>query len=786
MSYPTVETRWNGSDYILRGQFCPPEAIASALDWLRREVGADMALLLVAGPRGLLQSLCLAVSEDARGEELTDLLRREPGLRPRRFLRPFTGQDDDAFPGSATQLLRRVRATVETHGGDVELLIGSAAEWIALDTPEELAGTPLAVAAFLRTTQSGDATLPTIGGVKIVQHDRHVSNLAVMVNATAQAQVHHDAIVLDRVDQALDASVLVGKQIDLALAAEKLVELAREVTSSDVAGYYAADFEARTLHLRASSGDDALLVLPPTLDLDGDRVAAISAERTRPVLLDPGNTGRLASTTESAEGAAPVAEMATPVPGPLAGGPILGVITVARGGAAGRQPNPFGAYDHALARNVALRLALLRATADLESAAEMFTRLLSPTAALTSSVDPPRSGPPIPDDLLLALADITRGLRTIRTLTNSHSATFRAALPSVEATAPHDLALYRIAADPPERLNDARPVQQVDGDGINCRAAVLGTAHNVPFVAQDAAFESLREGTSSEMSVPVFVEGLVVGVVNLESTSEQNYDTRRATVIAFAEHVGVLIAIARLTLSRRLDGYAVRIISRAHELSHNCEAITSAMDKQPPTTALRATIEQNLDEIEARARGLRDFDDTDTDVDGSERSVVPATMPQLVTHAIDVADLVLVRTHLDDVAWSVYDADAATHIRESLHHIFTNVFGQRPVTSEPVVVTVSQAQWGGRTHDVVQVTNPTRDRLDADRACNFYRVPVYGSGGPGMDGSPVNVPRFGAYLAGGHARALGGEVHLLPLDERHARVALMVPAPAEGADGNAR
>jgi hypothetical protein len=33
---------------------------------------------------------------------------------------------------------------------------------------------------------------------------------------------------------------------------------------------------------------------------------------------------------------------------------------------------------------------------------------------------------------------------------------------------------------------------------------------------------------------------------------------------------------------------------------------------------------------------------------------------------------------------------------------------------------------------------------------------------------------------------LGGEVHLLPLDERHARVALMVPAPAEGADGNAR
>jgi len=65
-----------------------------------------------------------------------------------------------------------------------------------------------------------------------------------------------------------------------------------------------------------------------------------------------------------------------------------------------------------------------------------------------------------------------------------------------------------------------------------------------------------------------------------------------------------------------------------------------------------------------------------------------------------------------------------------LHHIFTNVFGQRPVTSEPVVVTVSQAQWGGRTHDVVQVTNPTRDRLDATEPATSIVCPCTEAAAP--------------------------------------------------------
>lgn len=779
MASRTGGSGWTGTDYLLKGQFCPPDEIMAALECLRRETAADMALLLVAGPRGLLQTLCCAVSGDERGRELTDLLRRKPRLNPRRLLRPFTGPDEDAFPRNARRLLRRIGQTVDGHGGDSERLLGALDDWIVLGVPEALRGTRLAVAVFLRAAQAL-ADMDSGTDITIVKRDREVLDLAVMVNATAQARVHHDAVVIDRVDQALDASAIVGNQIDLALAADKLVELARDVTDSDIAGYYAADFQARVLHLRAFSSDEnAAVCLPPTLVIGGDQVAAVSAERTRPVLLDPQEGSKLAATIEVLNGASDVAEMATPVPGPLTGGPVLGVITLARYGRGGRAPNPFGAYDHALVRNVALRLALLRATADLEAASEMFTQLLSPTDDETTSDLGIRSDPAIPDDLVLALPDIARGLQTIRRLTNSHSATFRAALPSVQAKVAHDLALHRIAADPPERLDDERPIQQVDSGGVNCSAAVMGSARNVPFVDQEQSFDALRDGTNSEMSVPVVVEGLVVGVVNLESTSEQNYDTRRATVIAFAEHIASLIAGARLALSRRLETYALRVVSRAHELGQYTEAIGDAMDEHNATAELRGLINTQLDNIEYRARGLRSFDDDPDDEDDSGHL---SSMPDLVDRAIERADLVRVEVMVEQLPWHSYDAVAVAHVRESLRHIFANVHGHRAVSREPAHVTVTQVAWGGRAHDVVSVTNPVRDRLDIHRACNVYRVPVTGSGGPGADGSLVDVPRFGAYLAGGHARALGGEVHLLALGENHARVCLMVPSPMPQTD----
>lgn len=760
--------RWTASDHLLRGTFCPPTALGPALEDLRVESGAAMALMLVAGPRGLLRSLCVSTSEDDRGDALTELLRRDSALKTRRLLRPASRTGEDAFPGTAPTLLTRLRRAIEDLGGDGDALVGAPGEWAAVRVPSELRGSRLGVAILLRDHPGDGASFP--------EYDRHVLDLAVMANATAEASVHHDVIVMNRVDEQLDARVVVDHQIDLGLAAARLVELALEITSSDFAAYYAIDFVTRTLYLRAQFPSDRSCFAPPeAMSLDENRLTAVSAARGRPVLLDREHSPTVRKSFDDVDF---VDEMATPVPGPLPSGPITGVITVARGDQDHRPRNPYGAYDHALVRNVALRLALLRATADLETASEMFTRLTGRSTSGSGHVEASPTAPdvppvPIPDDILLALPDIQAGLERIRGLTGSHSATFRAALPNRGATAPHGLALHRLAADPPDRLNERSRVQHTHRPSVNSDAALMGAARNVPFVAREQAYDRARDGSQSEISVPVLVEGMVVGVINLESPTEQNYDPRVSTAIAFAGHVGLVIANARLRLSRQLETYAMQIITRGHDLSWECRKIETATRDASPE--IRGLVAQQLATIETRVRGLRTF----ARVPESHEEVAHPTMPQLVQAAITSADLVLVQLRIEDADWRRYDARSTRHVRECLRHVFANVQAHTPIEADEVEVEITETPWGGLPYTVVQVTNQTAYATDPRRAQNLYRVPVTSSSarpGDAHDGTS-DVPRFGAYLAGSHARALGGDVHYRTLDDDHARVIVMVPSP---------
>lgn len=800
---------WEGTDYLLRGEFCTPEAIARELARLRRDCGAAVALMLVAGPRSLLKSLSMADSHDGRGQALTDVLRRR-GLRTRRHLRPLGLPGGDSFPGSAPRLLRRLGDAIDNDKdgpGSSGELVGDPEDWSALQVPAQLRGTRLAVALLLHFDDS--AVHPRV----ITDRDAATVRLTIMVNATAQARVHHDTLVMDRVDDALVDSVGSGGQIDLAAAADKLVALAMEVTSSDLAAYYAADVPGRRLWLRATTTKPRDRVVPAqALGLSALRVASVSADRARPVIFDLASAPEIELSFDVAGRGHHVAEMATPVRGPLATGAVLGVVTVARCGTTRRLPKAFGAYDLALVRNVALRLSLLRATADLEATADLFSSLTAtrtrrsydipapqdqaPTLGAAGSECPVGSGGladpdrlaeqsgaahssvvALPDDLAIAMPDIERGLRTIRELTGSQSATFRAALPHPDATSAHGLALHRIAADPPERLGDERAVQQLDEDRVNCLSARLGRPHNVPFAVLDEHFDAVRPGSSSAMSVPVIVEGMVAGVVNLESTFEQNYDTRTSTVVAFAEHIGLVIADARLALSRQMEEYALEIITLAHDIPTECDAISAALAGEAATPSARSDAERRLGTIRSRARGIESYG---VGTAPPKPSAAPATMPEIVEAALDHEDVCRVNTVVAPGDWPRHATEAVERARECLRHMFANVHRHRELSAEAVKVKVTCAEWGGRVHDVVQIINQTELPVDRARARNAYRVPVT-SAGVDADGAPIEIPRFGAYLAGGQARAVAGDAHLCALSDHVARVVLMVPRPDESA-----
>ncbi len=531
---------------------------------------------------------------------------------------------------------------------------------------------------------------------------------------------------------------------------------------------------------------------PQEIEEGSLRAAAVAVGRRRPVAHGwDGTKNDVEATARLGDEHPPYVEIATPVPGPLASSraSCAGVLTVLRFAKLEGELKPYAAYDHALLRNVALRLALLHATEDMEAASELFRDLTirSPqtlTALRKQTGDGARRAGlahPIPEDVAAALPSIETALGKIARLTGSHSATFRLALPNLDTAAPHGLSLVRIAAHSRDGMLAGQEVQDLMGRGVNCLAARTGIAQNVPFVDRSAAYEAVREGTRSEISVPVTVEGMVVGVVNLESTVGRAYDARVSTAIAFAEHVGTVLADARLAKARQLHQYATQIVRRGHDLSDETRRIATATVASPP--AVQAEVDGALRSINERARGIAKFDPEDDRHPG-------ATFPELTEAAWRKAKIAEVDDEIETGGepWHRLDEETAGVVFDCLRHVFVNVQGHTPVDAKDLAeVKLSKGVvFGGRMYDVLRVRNESKEAIDPRRAVNLYRVPIVDrerSSRRSPEADAIDLPRFGAYLAGNQARAVGGNVHLAVESRRRVRLTVMVPQPMEGEIG---
>ena len=441
--------------------------------------------------------------------------------------------------------------------------------------------------------------------------------------------------------------------------------------------------------------------------------------------------------------------------------------------------------------NVALRLAVLRATEDMEAAADMFRDLTIRASRdafpVLASTEQQRTEQPVdtgrtelrlsmavPDDILIALPSVRAACATSQHLP---AATRRRSA----RRSPTRMRLRRTASvcrgsprTRPSGWMTGAQCSNSTSSPLNCRAAASGSAQNIPDVTQDPGFQSAREGTLSEISVPVALEGMVVGIINLESPVERNYDARVSTVIAFAEHIGTVLANARLALARQLHQYATQIVTRAHDLSAQTTIILDA--SKPLNGASRAEIERAVKDIEERARGIRDFA-------VEEHPYAPADLPALTARALSCAGLRHVEQYTPgEDTWPRFPSQSAALAFDCLRHVFTNVQNQLPVEPrQPPNVRLARTEWGGRPYQVLQVRNETKRPPGATRAANAYRVPILDRQWRSptlIDSKAIKLPRFGAYLAGNQARLLGGDVHLAMEAERVVRVTVMLPEPA--------
>jgi hypothetical protein len=767
---------WTPFDLLLFAEFCSPAAIPPVAQRLRQELEAEAVMLLVAGSRGLLGTLCFHAGDDVQTDRLVDGFFRNGPARVRRKLRARHDWSAEKVVG------RLVRIAAEEHRRDLIEILGAPEDWAPVATPGKMVGMPLKVVAF--------ALKPAAPP----QADATMLELAVMASSTANASVYRDTMTTTRVDDKLDLDRRRGPGQDPAEETQLLVELAAEVTSSAAAAYYVWDPVDRSLRLVAAHPEPGAgeVVFPEEIAGDSSCAAAVAVDRRRPMAhgwdgLEP----EVEATGIPSIEMTGLVEVATPVPGPPASARAssAGVLTVMRLAGSGGEPDPYAAYDYALLRNVALRLALLRATENMEAASELFRDLVIrgpqtlSVAAIRERGEPyrPRTTKPIPGDLTAVLPSIEAALGKIARLTGSHSATLRLALPDLGTSAAHGLSLFLVAAHSETGLIDSEEVQNLDGGGINWVAASTGRVQNVPFVRRAKGYKRVRERTMAEISVPVTVEGMVVGVVNLESPVARAYDARVSTAIAFAEHVGAMLADARLAKARHLHHYATQIVRRGHDLSAETLEIDKALASSPP--GVRTKVDAVMRKLDEKFRGIARFDPTEDRQPG-------ATLPDLAEAARRNASIedVSVRGDLTGPEWLPLDEESTGLVSDSLRHVFVNVQNHMPIDAKepPELTFFNGVVWGGRSYDVVRIRNESKRTIDAWRAVNLYRVPIVDRERrlPRSGGSEVDLPRFGAYLAGNQARAVGGNVHLVLEPADRVRLTVMIPQPIlEAASG---
>jgi signal transduction histidine kinase len=87
----------------------------------------------------------------------------------------------------------------------------------------------------------------------------------------------------------------------------------------------------------------------------------------------------------------------------------------------------------------------------------------------------------------------------------------------------------------------------LDGPGLTVAAARTGEMVYAPNVGRDPRYLSSDERTHSELVVPLYAGGLVIGVIDLQSPDEDAFDERaRRIASAFAERAGLALENVRL------------------------------------------------------------------------------------------------------------------------------------------------------------------------------------------------------------------------------------------------
>lgn len=780
--------RWSPTQFIERRTFCPLSEIQEILDHYRHRSGASEVLLLSIDRFVSLRTLTLVSHErDPLARQLVRLLQDDPGTAPRRRLRqnPAWLPVDSSNVGSLLENLAAQARSFPSLGPEfyeVLLRMHREAAWHVVQPfePDERA-----TANGLLLRRRGHST----------ERDAEVvGEVMQRINATANAAVHRDSRVMVSVDRTLRR---IASQETSRGPLRELLEMAKSVSSSTAAAILLLDrgnASPRLVLAEMAPDQRGLGVGGATLrseqfsyadDAGSPSVLAVAAyQRGRPLLRQPGSSwpGQYGATWVH-HGYPDPNEIAVPIPRAAGGGatPNAGVLVLCR---AGEDAVQYGDYDLAILRNVALRIALLRAALVVEEASVGVIRATRAVSHAEPPVVPEIPAPPdtrlrhrtatvqpltdrLPVDLARTVLLAEPIVEFAARVTGSLSATLRFLVVTPQRDGRY--VLRRVIAWPAWRLNEEHEDVSIDDSSTHAWVARAGRLAYIPNAFDEASFrdypgltEILRisgRPTRSELCVPIHVDGRLIGTLNLESATPGNYALLTNLVAACASQIALATASIRREYLRDVLSIGSDVQNSAHELVGLLGSLESGRDDNPRNNAVlehvHSVVHTVLGTLQPMGPTIGQLKET------------PTTLLGVIREASKIAkvEVNLIRPRDLPVEWS---ERYSRRFYLAMYEILRNAsdYGRLDESGVPTVAVQTTVIGGHKYYDVT-ITHMYRHNHEPDPHV-LYRAPV----------QREDRLHFGAYTAGAIIRSMGGDI--VPIrDDRKARLTLLLSIPSE-------
>jgi hypothetical protein len=777
-------TGWSARDYVLERRFCPIEDIENTLGRYRAIVGASEVVLLALDRYVLFQSIsCVAHAGTPYGKHLAEAIRT---IKIRRR------DPSDANPlwreiSTATldKILLALADAALYEGGDIptflNLLVHPPGDLTWRVAGETFVPEPLWTANVLILQRGGQDSPDSARQV--------VETCAEQANGTPQASIHRDRVVTANVQHALNAISTAPDEPHLNILLPSLLSMAKNVTESSGAAVYFAQRPLPDEQTPSGAPARQVLVAAATdtdegLTLRSQRVVLARKKSSNIVgmsftlglpLLAPVPRAvapqSASAWTIDIDDGHQIFELAVPIPTGIGGGAgsNQGVVTLCR--LTDGEPNAYGGYELALLRNVALRIALLRASFTVSDAAAVIAStgrifaVAEPTAATRPAAAASR--PALPPDIAPALDSIRAILGLAAQLTDSHSVTFRVLVPRWDARERvADPALLRVAACPDSGMQDDHARLPLRVPSVNTWVAQHGLPcyiSNFATVAGEPDPRPIaigRRRSQSELCTPIFVDQRLVGTLNFESRFPNTYVLQSPIAEACAAQIAMAIAAERRRHLRDVVSIGSDVQAAAHELrtvAKTLNGLTAGRTDAPVDRSLLKGAATSILEI------------INTLGPPTDRVSANWRLDQIVQEAVTKAGI---RTQPFSIAQlGPWDAVTERRLYLVFYEIFRNVDRHAELSAGGTpVIEDFPAVLGGRHYTMLAITQAIRSG-SVPPTEKLYRVPLSADDGV----------HFGAFTAGAIMRTLGGDIHAIRLARNRLLTLVSCPHPRQPA-----